>query len=481
MTKLFKYAKKIFASLLVITLTFVITLGVAQAAPQNITVKRAQTLEDLVTNYKYGFVIFTTNDGQIIYCVDPDKKGLTTGMTASFSRNGDAGLLYLLENGYPNKQITGNDESDKYVTQAAVWWYMDESGQAGKFPDSFKNATAETDEYGLIPNYIKPMVAKAKVAKDTQVKPSIKVLKNGTSLSLTDDGKYYESAFMSANVTGASTYNVKVDGATANTVIKTENGNIVTTLNSGEKFKVSVPAAEVNKNMDISITFTVVGTIKTAKIFAPSDQATYQRVAGLYTDNVSVSEVASLKLTAKKRICEIDGDVYYGKDGNVVDKKTYNKECNRSCEYVDNKYYGKDGSEVDKRQYKIECEHVCEFTDNKYYGKDGRVVDKKTYNKECNHSCEYVDNKYYGKDGKEIDKKTFEKECEPSHVCEFTDDKYFGLDGKEVDKSTYDKQCGQEVIVPNTASNVSALGIILGIIMMLSGVSVIAYRNNKLF
>ena len=481
MTKLFQNAKRIFASLLVIALAFVVTLGVANAAPQTITVKRALTLEDLVTNYQYGFVIFTTTEGKTIYCVDPDKKGLTSGMTATFSKNGDAGLLYLLENGYPSKQITGNDEIDMYVTQAAVWWYMDETGQAGKFPDTFKNATSATDDYGLIPNYIKPMVAKAKAAKDTQVKPSITVSKEGTTLTLTSDGKYYESAFISATVTGTNTYNVDVKGATANTVVVDESGNIGTTMNSGEKFKIRVPAAEVSNNMNITVNFTAVGTIKVAKIYAPADQATYQRVAGLYTDEVSVNDNLTLSLTAKKRICEIDGDTYYGKNGTVVDKKTYNKECNKSCEFIDGKYYGKNGNEVDKRQYKIECEHVCEFTDGKYYGKNGKIVDKKTFNKECNHSCEYTDGKYYGKDGKVIDKKTFEKECEPTHVCEFTDDKFYGLDGKEVDKSTFDKECGQEVIVPSTGADVSSLAIILGVIMILSGASVIAYRNNKLF
>ena len=450
MTKLFANAKRIFAGLLVITLAFVVTLGVANAAPQTVTVKRAQTLEDLVTNYEYGFVIFTTTDGKIIYCVDPDKKGLTTGMTATFSKDGDAGLLYLLENGYPNKQITGNNEIDMYVTQAAVWWYMDESGQSGPFPDSFKNATSATDDYGLIPNYIKPMVAKAKAAKDTQVKPSITISKNGTTLTLTSDGKYYESAYMSASVTGTNTYNVDVKGATANTTVYDADGNIGTTMNSGEQFKVRVPAAEVTKNMDITINFTAVGTLKTAKIYTPSDSA-YQRVAGLYTDNVSVNDTAVLKLNVKKHVCEIDGDTYYGKNGTVVDK----------------------------RQYKVECEHVCEFTDNKYYGKDGKEVDKKTFNKECNHSCEFVDGKYYGKDGKEVDKKTFNKEC--SHSCEFIDNKYYGKDGKVVDKNTYDKQCGQEVVVPSTSADVSTLAIILGIIMILSGVSVIAYRNNKLF
>ena len=395
--------------------------SVSASAPNKITVQRAQTLEDLVTNYKYGFVIFTTNDGKIIYCVDPDKKGLKTGMTATFSKDGDAGLLYLLQNGYPNKQITGNDEIDKYVTQAAVWWYMDESGQAGKFPDSFKNATSETDEYGLIPNYIKPMVAKAKAAKDTQVKPNIKLVSDSNKFVLSEDGKYYESVYMSANVTGASTYNVKVNGATANTVVVAENGSIGTTFNSGAKFKVRVPVAEVNSNKNIAVKVSASGNVKKAKIFAPSDQATYQRVAGLYDDEVTVNDSISLSLNTGK--------------------------------------------------------HICEFTDNKYYGKDGKEVDKKTYNKECNRSCEYENGKYYGKDGSEVDKKTYDKEC--GHYCEVVNGKHYGKNGKEVDQNTYNKECGQEVVVPNTSANIIFWIVGLGVLAVIIGTSFLIVASNK--
>ena len=424
MKKFLKNAGKVFGCMLVIALAFVFTLGNADAAPSTITVKRTQTLEDLVNNYKYGFVVFTTTDGTTLYCVDPDKKLLRTNQTATFSKDGDAGLLYILQNGYPNKQITGNDEIDMYITQAAVWWYMDETGQAGKFSDIFKNATSETDSYELVPNYIKPMVAKAKAAKDTQTKPSMKVSNNGTTMKLTSDGKYYESAYMSATLVGTKTYNVEVTGATKNTVVVDEKGNIGTTMNSSERFKVRVPATEVTKKLDIDVKFSASGTIKKAKIYKPSDN-TYQRVTGLYDEAVPLTKTVSLNVSPKQRVCEVVGDKYYGKNGTEVDKKTYEKECKNSCEYID----------------------------GKYYGKAGNVVDEKTY----------------------------KEECEPVRSCEFTDDKYYGKDGNEVDKATFDKECGEEVIVPNTSSNVSTLGIVGGMMLLASGAGVIAYRRKQLF
>ena len=420
--RLKKMGKFLFTIMLALTTIFAFGASkVDAAAPSKITVKRAQTLEDLVTNYKYGFVIFTTNEGQTIYCVDPDKKGLTTGMTATFSKDGDAGLLYLLENGYPNKQITGNDEIDMYVTQAAVWWYMDESGQAGPFPDTFKNATSATDDYGLIPNYIKPMVAKAKAAKDTQVKPSIKLTSGSDKFTLTSDGKYYESGYMSAALVGASTYNVQVNGGTANTAVVAENGSVATTFNNNAKFKIRIPAAEALSNKNVTVKVSASNNIKKAKIYAPTDTATYQRVAGLYEEAVTVNDSASLSLKVGK--------------------------------------------------------HVCEFTDNKYYGKDGKEVDKKTFNKECNNSCEYVDGKYYGKDGSVVDKATYDKQC--GHYCEVVGDKYYGKDGKVVDQDTYNKECGQEITVPNTSANIVFWVVGLGVLAIVIGLGLILYAGNK--
>ena len=66
-----------------------------------------------------------------------------------------------------------------------------------------------------------------------------------------------------------------------------------------------------------------------------------------------------------------------------------------------------------------ECEeevHKCEIKDGKFYGKDGNVVDEATYNKECKqpevHKCEIVKGTYYGIKGNEVDYKTYKSECE---------------------------------------------------------------------
>ena len=499
MRNLLKNTWKAAAGFLAIALICVIALNGAYAAPNQVTIKAADYTKDFINDNDSAMTMFTTTDGNTVYCMDIDKKALVSGMSATLTGDADASVLYILQNGYPKKTYRNNKGMDAYITQMALWMYLSED----KVSNNFKNATGEADKYGLVAA-TKNLVSQARKAKDTGIKPSMSVNAGAKEMTLTSDGKYYESAYMSATLTGAKTYNVSVSGASKNTIVVDEGGNLGTTMNSGEKFKVKVPVSEAS-NMNITVNFTATGAVTKAKIYTPSDSS-YQRVVGVYEDTTDLSGNATLTLTPKrvceytdgkdygkdgnevdektyikecKHVCEFTDNKYYGKNGTEVDKKTFNKECNASCEYVDGEYHGKDGSVVDKATFDKECKKVCEYTDGKYYGKDGNEVDKDTYNKECNKTCAIIDGKYYGKDGKAVDKKTFEKQCKNS--CQYIDGKYYGLNGSEVDASTYQKECGNEVIVPNTKADISSLGLTLGAIMMLSGTSLIVFRKKMLF
>ena len=94
----------------------------------------------------------------------------------------------------------------------------------------------------------------------------------------------------------------------------------------------------------------------------------------------------------EKHYCKIVNGKYYGKNGNVVDKTTYENECvtKRYCEIVNGTYYGKTGNVVDKETYENECttkppevKYYCEIVDGKYYDKNGNVVSKEDYEKSC--------------------------------------------------------------------------------------------------
>ncbi len=286
-----KGLKKVFAGIVAISLVFVVGFGAVSAAPETIKVKRAEVLSALVDNAEYGFTIFTTEDGQVIYCMDVDKKALDQGQTVTLSGNGDAGLLYILQNGYPAKSITGNDEADKYITQAAVWWYTNED----KVSNAFKNATKETDRYQLVSKYIKPMVENARSAKNNQVAPKMDLTVGDTNFTLTSDGKYYESPYMSAALVGASTYDVVLTGGTKNTVAVDEKGVAKTKFNSSERLKIRVPAEEATDETKIVVKFTATGTTTEAKIYKPGNDV-YQRVVGLYEDTIPLEKTVNLSV-----------------------------------------------------------------------------------------------------------------------------------------------------------------------------------------
>ena len=224
-----KSLRKIMMGVITVALVFVMTLGNASAvsAPSSITVKEADYTRDFVGISNFGMTMFTTTDGTVIYCMDIDKTPLASGQTATFSENGDAGLLYILQNGYPKKTYKNNRGMDAEITQMAIWWYLSES----KLSSEFKNAN---DQYGIVAS-TKKLVTEARNAKDTQAVPSIKVSSERTTLSLTSDKKYYESGYMSATVTGTNTYNVTVNGGTKNTAIVSANGSSKANFNSGEK------------------------------------------------------------------------------------------------------------------------------------------------------------------------------------------------------------------------------------------------------
>jgi len=383
---------KLFSFALLATLLFAFNFGVVNAAPKSITVKRAEVLSDLITNHDHGFTIFTTTEGKIIYCLDNLKPALLSGQIASDNGQADDGVLYILQNGYPNKKITGNTEMDKYITQAAIWWYMDDTNQgSNKLSDEFRNATT-TDINELIPK-IKALVANAKNYKNNYTKPTVNISLNNTTLALTSDNKYYESPLMTATLTGASTYKAEVSGAPKGTTVVNEKGEAKSSFNSNEKVKVQIPVSAVKEKTNLTVKFTASGKVQKAMIYKTTNSE-YQRVAGLYDEVVSLEQSTKLTVTPKARVCEIDGDKYYGINGTEVDKATYDKECNK-------------------------------------------------------------------------------------HVCEIVDDEYYGANGTIVDKATFDSECGNEVIVPNTSSNVSTLAIVMGLLMIVSGSGLIAYKSKK--
>lgn len=94
---------------------------------------------------------------------------------------------------------------------------------------------------------------------------------------------------------------------------------------------------------------------------------------------------------------------------------------------------------------------ICKYRNGKYYGKNGKVVSKSEYKKQCKSTkksskkyCTKSNGKYYGSDGKEVTENEYKKQCEPeeeNHYCVKYNEKYYDKEGKEVTESEYKREC----------------------------------------
>lgn len=412
-----KNITKFLSLTLIISLLFAFGLNSVFAA-DTITIKSSKSLSKLITNYEQDFKNYKTTSKKTIYSMQFDKKALKKDQELTFEKNGDAGLLYILENGYPNKKITGDSETDQYITQAAIWSYLGQIGEGKKVDSILTKENNEKDTYGLVSSYINPLVVKAKEAKTNNYKsvmPEIKTNVKDTALKLSKNKKYYESDYISVSVKGAKKYAVS-----SSAKIVDENGEEKENFSASEKFKVLVPVSKINTESKLSVTVTAKGTENLAKVYKDKDSK-YTSVVGLFTKKHNLKNVINLTMP------------------------------------VDNS---------------------CKYTDGNYHDKEGNVIDESTYKQVCNNICKIIDNKYYDKNGKEVNKKEYEKGCKNS--CQVDNDTHYGIDGRKVDENTFNKECGHDVIVPNTGLDVSGVGMLFGTLLMITGFGILYKRKKAL-
>ncbi len=245
--------------LLVVFTTIISTIGEVFAAevPQTITVNTTTPTHLGYIGEKVNFGRKTLTNGTIAYCLEYNKK---TPLTTTVSKIGemDAGMVYLLENGYPNKAITGDQEKDYYITQTAIWWYLDEATSISpkNLPDSFK--TTDSDPQRLR-DKIKNLVENAKIAKNNGNKnPKMTASGKTTALSLSADKNYYISEEVTVTLTDLENYTVNITNAPEGSYVADKTGNKKDTFAKGETFRIYVPANKVDKktatNIDVTIT-----------------------------------------------------------------------------------------------------------------------------------------------------------------------------------------------------------------------------------
>ena len=344
--------------LVLTVLVITVTLGVS-AAPKSTKISLAGTNMPSLVGENFNWDRLKTSEGFTAYCMDVNKKWNDSGSTMSYEGEADAGIKYILENGYPNKSITGDETKDRFITQAAIWWYQDELG---------KDFTEGADPYGLLET-IKNLKDAAKSAKSETTTVSVDVSLSNLNMSLSSDKTQYVSSEIAPVVKGASAYTVTVTGVSGATTTDV-NGQAKETFGAGEKFIIKFPSNSIGKTTNINVKVSATGKVKKAYIFKPTD-GSYQRITSLYEEDVTADKTVSLTAKVdKKKVCVeyvIVGDVK--PDPNLTDP-TPGKVCyDKGTKYTQEKT-------LTTRQES--CKFKGWFTSEKLTGKwvDGTALQK---------------------------------------------------------------------------------------------------------
>ena len=233
------------------------------------------------------------------YCINDLSKSAPHNTTLKKAQELDAGYLYLIKNGYPNKSITGNADKDYYITQNAVWWYTDSIGGHTGLGSSYKNSSTSTAQHS------KRLVDGALSARSKgYAKPSLKANSSSVKLTKTSDGKYYQSELVSVSASSVSgKYTVRLLNAPEGTKIVDASGNEKTTFATSEKFRVKVEASKLSElSYNFTATITATGSVEKAYRYDPSNTSAYQTIliTRTYVETTPLSTSVKFSLTSSK-------------------------------------------------------------------------------------------------------------------------------------------------------------------------------------
>ena len=285
----------------------------ATSVPKSFTATSEKYLDGYIAGYHFGKK--KNSAGGYVYC-NNIHKGTPHGEKMTLIGEAPAGIAYILSNGYPSKSITGNSDYDYYITQAAVWWYLDDTTGSNNLSKSFK--TTGSDPHGLR-KYVKSLVAAAKKVKSYST-ASLKVNNASSAMTLSSDKNYYVSNSIGVTAKSVSgKYSVSLSGAPSGTrIVNASTLSDASSFATNEKFKVMVPVSSA-QNLKTTITVNVKATGKVDKAYEyKSSDSSVQNVYGkaLYPTTSNLSAKTTLNLaTSKVSITKIDSKTKKGLAG----------------------------------------------------------------------------------------------------------------------------------------------------------------------
>ena len=305
-----KKAFKKFFTLVSVIAIFVASIANVNAAGTTIQLGSGSKVKEYISGVSFYYK--KTKDGQYLYCLSKHKN-LAQNVKANLVRNSkniDGGLVYILTNGYPTKSITGDKEKDYYITQVAVWWYLDKVHGRSNLSDSFKKGEATG-----IKKHIKNLYEAGYSHRNDKFGiGDTTITLNTNSKSMVLDNGYYVSEGIKASGNYLTNYTISIANAPSGTkIIKGNDGEVNYTNNleiaANETFKVKVPVDSIKEKSSLKITATTPGAVQyTAYEYQPTD-SNMQNVALLEKVQKKASGEVTLEVDSSKvTITKVDAN-----------------------------------------------------------------------------------------------------------------------------------------------------------------------------
>ena len=300
---------KITTSILLIFIMGIVTMIKTNAASDTISIGQAYKVgHNYIANVTFSYKV--TTDGRYLYCLDLHRNTAsnTEAKLVSNSSYVDGGLQYILKNGFPEKSITGDNDKDYYITQTAVWWYLDSTHGMSNLGNKFKKTGSDPYNLrGYVENLVNEGIAHRNDPLDEQG-ASLKIEPiTDDSLVLTD-GYFISNDIKATESYGIGEYTVTIDNPIKDMSILLNGNEFAYTggfkVGINDSFKIKVPSSSVSDDATINLTAKADGnTIYRAYEYQPVNTK-MQNVVLLEKNGTSAE--SSTKLTISTTLLSIN-------------------------------------------------------------------------------------------------------------------------------------------------------------------------------
>ena len=221
-----KFKNILFTLLVALVAVLGVTVNAESTAPGSYTVRFRDLHRlsggDYFPGMNYHFYYKVNSDGKVIYCMQRKNDVVDGTETYYLSEELDAKYAYVMENGYPNKSLTGNNDEDYYITGLAIWYLINPSDSIFANFD-IANGTYRGQSNTAV-QWINKLVSGA--ASYSYTDPTLKLSAESNTLHLTEDGKYYRSDAITISASGTTGYySIKPSNAPKGTTIVNKDGS----------------------------------------------------------------------------------------------------------------------------------------------------------------------------------------------------------------------------------------------------------------